>query len=133
MTFNLHGLLRIFVGIDFGALQNDDSYWHNTYIHIMKAATDPFFFVFPVLDKQLRFLFPSRVRDHKLVTDFISRIQLLADEKRASLDNQQQHDDTIPDHEKDLLTLLVEGEKEQGLKGDDEEMLVYMLMDDVIT
>lgn len=99
----------------------------------MKVATDPFFFVFPVLDKQLCFLFPSRVRDHQLVTDFLERIQLLADEKRATLDKHQPYDDTVPDHEKDLLTLLVEGENEQGLRLTNEEMLVLIPMGYIAT
>ncbi|KAI7874070.1 cytochrome P450 [Lichtheimia hyalospora FSU 10163] len=130
-VFNIHSLTEQFTldvlgqgifGVDFCAIQDGDNYWHNTYVHIMKAATDPFFFLFPVLDKQLRFLFPSRVRDHQLVTNFFSQIQLLADEKRATLDKQQQ-DDMISDHEKDLLTLLVEGEKEQEIRLTNEEML----------
>ncbi|KAI7848637.1 cytochrome P450 [Circinella umbellata] len=114
-------------GFKFHALENngDDNEWVRRYNTIVKAATNPLYFVFPSIERQFKSWIPGRRKAHEELEKFFGMIHAMADERRQVIlnsantvvaDEQKKHAG-----EKDLLTLMIEAEHEgQGRLTDEE-------------
>ncbi|KAI7886186.1 cytochrome P450 [Lichtheimia hyalospora FSU 10163] len=100
---------------DFDAIGNPDSEWMQRYLRITKAIEDLPFLLFPFLDDQ-RFarLVPRRRRAHQDVDAFLAMIDGVIERKRASLKDAGRDLASVPQSEKDLLTLLIEAESNEN-------------------
>lgn len=87
------------------------------------GAFHPFFFLFPIFDTKLRWMFPSRVRLHKVLEAFLARIDDIIVEKRALIANNGGIG-SLDDSEKDLCTLMIEAESGEGGTLTNEQMMV---------
>lgn len=118
------GSLHSIIGFDFNAVLDQNSPWVVKYLDIISSAFDPFFLVFSFFDKKLRFLFPSRVRAHEQLSEFLLKMREIIDYKRRTLETSR---DTIKDTEKDLLMLMIEAEKDGEAALTDDELMVRCL------
>ncbi|KAI7883483.1 cytochrome P-450 cyp509A1, partial [Lichtheimia hyalospora FSU 10163] len=107
-------------GFDFNAVLDQNSPWVIKYLDIISAGFDPFFLVFSIFDKKLRFLFPSRLRAHQQLSEFLLKMQEIINYKRHTLKTSK---DTIKDSEKDLLMLMIEAEKDGEAALTDDELM----------
>lgn len=112
------------IGFDFNAVLDKNSPWVVKYLDSISSAFDPFFLVFSFFDKRLRFLFPSRVRAHEQLSEFLLKMREIIDYKRRTLETSR---DTIKDTEKDLLMLMIEAEKDGEAALTDDELMVRYL------
>lgn len=114
------------IGFDFNAIKDDKSPWVHTYNTIMNGLQHPLHFFFPSLDQSFIWLFPSRQRIHKELTRFLDMLSEVIKKKRKDIANNV-HNDSLPENEKDVLTLLIEAEQrgEGGLT--DEELRVSII------
>jgi cytochrome P450 len=112
---------------DFDAILNNDSEWVQVYEGIREAIVNPLFFVFPVLEMKFLWLFPKRQEQHRLLRKFHGMLDQVIENKRHTLLLQQQQgsEDLTDNADKDLLTLMLEGElsgegilTDEELKGD---------------
>ena len=113
------------IDFDFDAIGNPDSEWMQRYLRITKAIEDLPFLLFPFLDNQ-RFarLVPRRRRAHQDVDAFLAMIDGVIERKRASLKEAGRDLATVPQSEKDLLTLLIEAESNENGYMTNEELRV---------
>ncbi|CAO3618725.1 unnamed protein product [Cunninghamella echinulata] len=93
-------------GFDFNASYDPHSEWVETYNTIKNANSNPLFFMFPFLETKFLWLFPKRRREHALSVKFHKMLDEIIEHKRQTL---KDHTDT-EEAEKDLLTLMLEGE-----------------------
>ncbi|KAG0173233.1 cytochrome P450-dit2 [Apophysomyces sp. BC1034] len=105
---------------DFNSIEKPNSQWVTTYNNVMKGHNDPLFNFFPALEQKFLWLFPSRQKVHRDLTDFNTMLDNVIAHKRQALK------DNIPnpnlqDNEKDLLTLMIESEiNGEGALSDEE-------------
>ncbi|CAO3622916.1 unnamed protein product [Cunninghamella echinulata] len=93
---------------DFNAVADEQSPWKKTYDIINTASSDPLFFMFPILENKLLWLFPKRQESFKKLDEWKAMLTSVIENKRRLLkDNINQG---IEEAEKDLLTLMIEGE-----------------------
>lgn len=86
------------------------------YADFTSAQRNPVFFLLPWLDQDpLLHLFPKRRRAHQDLTKFLNKMDEIIIHKRKVLEesnhSNQQHMD---DHDKDLLTLMLEAQRQDG-------------------
>ncbi|KAG2200780.1 hypothetical protein INT46_002171 [Mucor plumbeus] len=107
-------------GFDFDAIKNDNSAWVITYNSIKAALQDPFYFLFPIFDQSLLWLFPKRMAIHKEMDRFNNMLSQVIENKRAHIASGIQNDN-LQENEKDVLTLLIESEQRgEGALTDEE-------------
>jgi cytochrome P450 len=75
---------------------------------------DPLYFMFPFLDRYFLWMNPTRKALFHNMERFNAMLSKMVEDKRASVKNGQIHNENLEENEKDLLTLLIEGE----IKGD---------------
>lgn len=110
---------------DFDAIGNPDSEWMQRYLRITQAIEDLPFLLFPFLDNpRLASLVPRRRRAHQDVDAFLAMIDGVIERKRALLKETGRDLSTIPQCEKDLLTLLIEAESNENGYMTNEELRV---------
>ncbi|KAG0181655.1 cytochrome P450-dit2 [Apophysomyces sp. BC1034] len=109
--FALDALGKTGFGFDFGALKDKNSPWVHVYNSIQHGMFEQPFFNFPILDQQLRWLFPKRKIIHDNVERFNKMLDNIIDDKRRVL--QSREATSVEDHEKDLLTLMLEKEMDE--------------------
>ncbi|CDS08861.1 hypothetical protein LRAMOSA10222 [Lichtheimia ramosa] len=103
-------------GFDFNAIGDENSEWTKMYADFTSAQRNPVFFLLPWLDQDpLLHLFPKRRRAHQDLTKFLNKMDEIIIHKRKVLEesnhSNQQHMD---DHDKDLLTLMLEAQRQDG-------------------
>lgn len=86
------------------------------YADFTSAQRNPVFFLLPWLDQDpLLRLFPKRRRAHQDLSKFLNKMDEIIIHKRKVLEesnhSNQQHMD---DHDKDLLTLMLEAQRQDG-------------------
>lgn len=69
---------------------------------------DPLFFIFPILDKDLLWMFPKRIQAHKEMDRFLKMLDGIILNKREALEKEKL--ENKEENEKDLLTLMIESE-----------------------
>ncbi|CAO3626975.1 unnamed protein product [Cunninghamella blakesleeana] len=94
-------------GFDFNATLNPRSEWVETYHTVKDAQQNPIFFLFPFLETKFLWAFPKRRREHQSSVKFHKMLDEIIENKRKTL---KEHAD-INDADKDLLTLMLEGEQ----------------------
>ncbi|KAI8329505.1 cytochrome P450 [Chlamydoabsidia padenii] len=107
--FTLEAIGAAGFGFDFDAILNEDSEWVKIYEGIKKGLMNPFFFLFPWLELHFLWLFPKRQEQHTLVHRFHAMLDNVIENKRRLL-QQQGGKDAIDTADKDILTLMLEGE-----------------------
>ncbi|KAI8070958.1 cytochrome P-450 cyp509A1 [Gongronella butleri] len=117
VTLDIIGL----AGFDFkfNATQDEHSEWKTVYDQVVADTRDLKFVFFPFLEQKLRFLFPARQAAFKRLDKFVNMLQHIIETKRKTLKDHQNNG--IEEGEKDLLTLMLEGELrgEGALTSDD--------------
>ncbi|KAI8070672.1 cytochrome P450 [Gongronella butleri] len=107
-------------GFDFHALDDPNSVWTTTYEHIRRGFRSPYTFLFPKYDWLLRHIIPGRKQFDASVTKLNALLLDMAHKKRQEIKANAQ-DDSVPEAEKDLLTLMLEAEmRGEGMMSDDE-------------
>ncbi|KAI8342010.1 cytochrome P450 [Chlamydoabsidia padenii] len=97
-------------GFDFDSILDENNKWVETYYHIKSGVNDPLFFFFPLLDQKFLWLFPERRRKHEALQRFLGMLDDVIEKKRRYLQSKEGKMDESEDVEKDLLTLMLEGE-----------------------
>ena len=123
MYISLHYLIQVYLDFDFNAIKDDDSAWVHTYYNINAALQDPFYFLFPIFDQSLLWLFPKRMAIHKEMDHFNNMLSQVIENKRAHIASGIQNDN-LQENEKDVLTLLIESEQRGEGALTDEELRV---------
>lgn len=99
------------LGFEFNAISDPDSGgWVKTYEEISRNLEDPLFFIFPILDKKLLWMFPKRLQAHKEMDRFLNMIDGIIVNKREVLEKEKLENKPLEENEKDLLTLMIESE-----------------------
>ncbi|CAO3625785.1 unnamed protein product [Mucor hiemalis] len=122
MTLDAIGLAGF--GFDFEAVTEIDSRWLQGYDEIRSEMTRLFFILFQVFDDQLKWIFPARVNAHKNLDHLLERIDEMIAMKRITITEKINSPEfkTLPDSEKDLLTLMIEAELQGEGKLSDMEL-----------
>ncbi|KAI8359149.1 cytochrome P450 [Blakeslea trispora] len=109
-------------GFDFNAISQKDSDWVNTYSIISNGIIEPINFVFPFLDQHDSIWLSSKRRQlHRHLDRFLEMIDQVILKKREAVKKGDLGNGYLPEHEKDLLTLMIEGEmRGEGVMSDEE-------------
>ncbi|KAI9248283.1 cytochrome P450 [Phascolomyces articulosus] len=112
-------------GFQFNALDSngEDNEWVTRYNHIVQSAQKPLYFLLPSIERQFKSWIPERRKAHQELSKFLDMMSSIADHKRQALLNKKASSLDKNDHEKDLLTLMVEAEHEGQGRLTDEEFL----------
>lgn len=97
-----------FPGFNADAIGNPDSEWVHLFTDAMAAAFDPFFYLFPVFDTTLLWMFPRRAKLHQGAEQLLKPIEDIIVEKKEKL--RQGITSSLENNEKDLCTLVLEAE-----------------------
>ncbi|SAL99978.1 hypothetical protein [Absidia glauca] len=107
-------------GFDFGAIEDMNSVWPQTYETIRHGLFSPIV-LFPFLDWLLGYIFPSHWGKLNGAIDKLNGLLMdMAKQKREQL--QASVDSLTPENEKDLLTLMLEAELRGEGSASDEEL-----------
>lgn len=93
---------------DFKSLGDKDNKWVSDYHTIKGGLSSPLYFLLPMLDTKYLGLCKRRQRIHAVLTELLDNINDIIEEKRKLVKEKKNND--IVDHEKDLLTLMIESE-----------------------
>lgn len=86
-------------------MTDKDNEWISIYHDIKQGMQDPFFFLMPRLDQYFLWLFPKRRAIHRQLDRFFKMLeQMIVDKRNFNSDTE------LEENEKDLLTLMIEGE-----------------------
>ncbi|ORX55713.1 cytochrome P-450 cyp509A1 [Hesseltinella vesiculosa] len=110
MTLDIIG--RSGFGFDFKAIEDEHGEWKVIYDKVIADTTQLIYYLFPFMDTKLRWLIPGRVAGHKRMEKFLGMLGDVIDHKRAILLENKHLG--VDESERDLLTLMLEGE----LRGD---------------
>lgn len=102
-SYNWH----VNIGFDFNAIKDSKSEWVLKYNGFIKQMAHPLYMMFPILEKRFLWLFPKRKRAHDDMSAFLDMLDSVIEYKRQVLKGQ---DSLQKEHEKDLLTLMIESE-----------------------
>ncbi|KAI9469994.1 MAG: cytochrome P450 [Benjaminiella poitrasii] len=97
-------------GFDFNAIREKDNKWVKSYNKINKGIQDPLYLIFPFLDSTLLGLFPKRKQIHCEMNRLLEMMDQVIEKKRKDLEDNRQNE-FLEEHERDLLTLMMESEK----------------------
>ncbi|CDH50142.1 cytochrome p450 [Lichtheimia corymbifera JMRC:FSU:9682] len=106
----LDALGKSVFGFDFGGLDDPDSVWVKTYRLLFDGFTNVIPLVFPRLDGLYRYFSAKRRAQHDAVYKLIDLLDGVADKKRSMLQDDSNSHNDVPEHEKDLLQLMLEAE-----------------------
>ncbi|CAO3624124.1 unnamed protein product [Cunninghamella echinulata] len=95
-------------GFKFNSVKNKNSPWRTVYDSIIQGHREPLHHMFPSIEKYFLWMLPRRKRIHDQTLEFLDMLQTVIDNKRQVLKNK--NIDDIEENEKDLLTLMLEGE-----------------------
>ncbi|OBZ84645.1 Phylloquinone omega-hydroxylase CYP4F2 [Choanephora cucurbitarum] len=105
---------------DFKSLSGDPEGWTEIYNVIMKGMFDPWVFLFGKMEFILQYIIPSKRECIKSVVKFNKMLVEMADKRRQEIQNGKKLN--TPNSEKDLLTLMIEAEMEEGIMTTNEEL-----------
>ncbi|KAI8056456.1 cytochrome P-450 cyp509A1 [Thamnidium elegans] len=110
-------------GFNIHALQDPNNEWLRTYQSIITGMQDPLFFFFPIFETRFLHMFPKR----QVIHDDCDRFLKLMDDmikKKRDIVNKSIKDTVIKEdsQEKDILTLLLEGEESEDAYMTNEEL-----------
>ncbi|GAA5798151.1 hypothetical protein HPULCUR_003551 [Helicostylum pulchrum] len=116
-------------GFDIHALQDPNNEWLRTYQSIITGMQDPLFFFFPIFETRFLHVFPKRQVIHDDCDRFLKLMDDMIKEKRETInksieDTVTSKVDTEDSQEKDILTLLLEGEESEGAYMTNDELKV---------
>ena len=101
----------------------ENNEWIDIYRSFSHGLNDLKYLVFPILEERHLWLFPKRKQQHDNLNKFKVMVDTVIQHKRELLKNGQTSNANLDENEKDLLTLLMEGEEsEKGMT--DEELKV---------
>ncbi|KAI8877202.1 cytochrome P450 [Backusella circina FSU 941] len=109
-------------GFDFHAIKDKKSEWVCIYESVVHGMLDPLYFMFPFLDRYFLWMNPGRQVLFKNMEKFNGMLSTMVEGKRASVKSGQVHNENLEENEKDLLTLLIEGEAKGDGSLTDEEL-----------
>ncbi|ORX55714.1 cytochrome P-450 cyp509A1 [Hesseltinella vesiculosa] len=93
---------------EFNAIKDKHSKWKEVYDEIVLSYRNPLHVMFPILDQKYRWLIPGRRAEYKRMYEFRNMLEEVIDHKRQLL--KENRDLGIEEAERDLLTLMLEGE-----------------------
>ncbi|KAI8342363.1 cytochrome P450 [Chlamydoabsidia padenii] len=106
-------------GFNFGAVDDRHSVWNKTYNVIRDGIKNPLLVMFPRFEWLLKHITPGRAQLDKSVDKINALLMDMAKQKRDQLDGSV--DNSVPEHDKDLLTLMLEAElRGEGTTSDEE-------------
>lgn len=113
----MHGsmLTSFFKGFNFNALGDKDNKWVSGYNSIREGMVKPLYILMPIFDTKFVHLIPDRQKAHDNLTDFLNMLDTIINDKREQIAAKKAAD--IEDHEKDLLTLMIESEMNPESEG----------------
>ncbi|KAL9559225.1 hypothetical protein MBANPS3_000542 [Mucor bainieri] len=120
MTLDAIGLAGF--GFDFECVSVVDNEWIRVYENIRENLTDLFFILFQIFDDELKWMFPHRVAAHRDLDKLLGNIDRVIEERKAELASSKSKFSTIPDAEKDILTLMLEAVQQGEGKLSDPEL-----------
>ncbi|KAI9255830.1 cytochrome P450 [Helicostylum pulchrum] len=122
MTLDAIGLAGF--DFDFETVTKLDNEWLDGYDKIRSRMTDLFFLLFQVFDDQLKWMFPGRVEAHNQLDKLLAMIDGMVADKRVTVTERFNSPDyeSVPDAEKDFLTLMLEAEMQGEGKLSDLEL-----------
>lgn len=117
---------ELILDFDFETVTKLDSEWLNGYDIIRSRLTNLFFLLFQVFDDELKWMFPSRVEAHDQLDKLLSMIDGMVADKRTIVTEKFNSPGyaSVPDAEKDFLTLMLEAEMQGEGKLSDLELRV---------
>ncbi|KAJ8659800.1 hypothetical protein O0I10_004393 [Lichtheimia ornata] len=102
-------------GFNFNALEDKDNKWVSGYNSIREGMVKPLYILMPIFDTKFVHLIPDRQKAHDNLTDFLNMLDTIINDKREQIAAKKAAD--IEDHEKDLLTLMIESEMNPESEG----------------
>ncbi|KAL7330391.1 hypothetical protein PS15p_205347 [Mucor circinelloides] len=111
-AFTLDALGLSAFGFDFQSLKGDPEGWTETYNIVITSLFNPYVNIFAKVDFLMKYISPERRRINRATTRFNNMLQNLADKRRQEIMNGDTKD--VPEHEKDLLTLMIEADIRDG-------------------
>ncbi|GAA5801589.1 hypothetical protein HPULCUR_007037 [Helicostylum pulchrum] len=106
----LEAIGRAGFGFEFNAIKDSKSKWPTMYGSIAKGLSDHKFYIFPMLDQSLLWLFPKRKLLHQHLDEFLSVMDEIILNKRELIKNSKNKNNDLEENEKDFLTLMIESE-----------------------
>lgn len=113
------------VGFDFQSLKGDPEGWTETYSIVITSLFNPYVNIFAKVDFLMKYISPQRRRINRATTRFNNMLQGLADKRRQEIMNGETKG--VPEHEKDLLTLMIEADIRDGSETSTTELRVSIL------
>ncbi|CAO3654865.1 unnamed protein product [Mucor fragilis] len=112
--FTLDALGLSVFGFDFQSLRGDPQNWADTYHTVMSNIFNPMSSLLIRFSFIWRLISTKFVQIQKATDRLLSMMENLADEKRRQILNGEMED--LADQEKDLLTMMIEADIEEGTK-----------------
>ncbi|ORX55715.1 cytochrome P-450 cyp509A1 [Hesseltinella vesiculosa] len=106
LTLDIIG--RVGFDFEFNAVKDENSKWKLLYDATVKSIRTPLHVMLPVLDQKYRWLFPGRNAEYEVMRSFRNMLEQVIDHKRKLLDENKEH--SVDENDRDLLTLMIEGE-----------------------
>ncbi|KAI8980475.1 cytochrome P450 [Pilobolus umbonatus] len=116
--------VKLHPGYDFKATSEVDNHWVTGYTRVRDEMMKGLFFIFPILERRFLRLFPNREKAHGDLDELKAKIDEMIAEKRKTI----QDVSGKPNHQKDLLTLMLEAEITSEKKLSTEEMKSNILI-----
>lgn len=108
----------LYLGFEFKAMTGDPENWTSTYESVNKGLFDPLLNIMGSFSFLLAFSSEKR-RQIDAVTKLNNKLSQLAEKKRKEVQEDFQSDK--PEHEKDLVTLMLEAEQRgEGITSDEQ-------------
>ncbi|KAI8368533.1 cytochrome P450 [Blakeslea trispora] len=109
--WTLDAIGRAGFGFDFKAIKEKNNDWVDTYNFINDSFSNGFYFLFPFLDQEGSVLLSAeRKKVHQRLNQFLGMIDQMILNKRETVKKGNLDNDYLAENEKDLLTLMIEGE-----------------------
>ncbi|KAL0143662.1 hypothetical protein V8B55DRAFT_1479540 [Mucor lusitanicus] len=112
--FTLDALGLSVFGFDFQSLRGDPQNWADTYHTVMSNIFNPLSSLLIRFSFIWRLISTNFVKTQKATDRLLSMMENLADEKRRQILNGEM--ENLADQEKDLLTMMIEADIEEGTK-----------------
>ncbi|KAI8070933.1 cytochrome P-450 cyp509A1 [Gongronella butleri] len=108
VTLDIIGLAGF--DFEFNAVKDANSPWKVQYERVIADGRIPLYILVPALDKHFRWLLPERREAFKRMKAFLNMLGEIIDHKRAILKEEKAAPSSHEEHDRDLLTLMLESE-----------------------
>ncbi|CAO3650329.1 unnamed protein product [Cunninghamella blakesleeana] len=126
LTIDVIGLASF--GFNFNSLVDNENKWITYYNSVKDGMLNPFFLIFHSLDTTYLRYFPKRQKIHDNLTAFLSLMDSMIDKKRKELNDKSNEDLPKDQNERDILTLMLESEKDEDVALSNEELRNNLLI-----